>query len=85
MGGTKSGKVGFAMGSCSVLQNTISRVGRQEDTRQVKATNDQLSLLTDVLNGRSETRPLFYFLEIAAFEQEDAGLCLVVHLLSQTT
>jgi hypothetical protein len=70
MGGTKSGKVGFAMGSYSVLQNTISRVGRQEDTRQVKATNDQLSLRTAVLNSRSETRRLFYFLELAAFERE---------------
>ena len=35
MGGTKSGKVGFAMGSCSVRQNTISRVGRQEDVADV--------------------------------------------------
>jgi predicted translin family RNA/ssDNA-binding protein len=28
-----------------VLQNTISRVGRQEDTRQVKATNDQAFIM----------------------------------------
>ena len=35
MGGTKSGKVGFAMGSGSALQDTISRVGRQEDVTHV--------------------------------------------------
>jgi hypothetical protein len=35
MGGTKSGKAGFATGSCSVLQDTISRVGRQEDVAHV--------------------------------------------------
>ena len=58
MGGTKSGKVGFAMGSCSALQNTISRVGRQEDTHQVKATNDQLSLRTAVLSSRAAQRRL---------------------------
>ena len=39
-----------------VLQNTISRVGRQEDTRQVKATNDQPSLRTAVLSSRAEPR-----------------------------
>jgi hypothetical protein len=35
MGGTKSGKAGFAMGSCSALEDTISRVGRQEDVAHV--------------------------------------------------
>jgi hypothetical protein len=48
MGGTKSGKVGSPW-DCSVLQNTISRVGRQEEVSQVKAINDQLQLLTAVL------------------------------------
>ena len=38
-----------------VLQNTISRVGRQEDTRQVKATNDQAFIMYRHLPTRTES------------------------------
>ena len=58
MGGRKSGKVGFAMG----LFGPISRVGRQEDTHQVKATNDQVSLRTAVLSSRAEPRRSVYLI-----------------------